>query len=177
MLHFLFILVKQLSSLVVWAKSNHFNSQTLICNMKSVFSLYNLFTGPPFGTRFFTNQISFMETLDHFEEDYTPTQDEKTMAMLSHILTLVAPIVAPLVIFLIKKEESPYVRMHAAESLNFQISVAIYAMVSVPLILIVIGVFLLMAIGILAFVLAIVATIKANEGKFFKYPLTIRLVN
>ena len=117
-----------------------------------------------------------METLDQFEEEYTPTSDEKTMALLSHILTLVAGFVAPLVIYLIKKDESPYVRKHAVESLNFQISIAIYAMVSIPLIFIIIGVFILMAIGILAFVLAIVATVKANEGQFFKYPLTIRLV-
>ncbi len=118
-----------------------------------------------------------METLDHFEEEYTPTSDEKTMAMLSHILTLVAGFIAPLVIYLIKRDESPYVRKHAAESLNFQISVAIYAVVSIPLIFIIVGVFTLIAIGILAFVLAIVATVKANEGQFFKYPLTIRLVN
>lgn len=117
-----------------------------------------------------------METLDHFEEVYTPTSDEKTMALLSHILTLVAGFVAPLVIYLIKKDESPFVRKHAVESLNFQISMSIYAIASIPLMLIIVGFFTLMAIGAMAFVLAIVATVKANEGGFFKYPLTIRLI-
>ncbi|MCF8244435.1 MAG: DUF4870 domain-containing protein [Saprospiraceae bacterium] len=117
-----------------------------------------------------------METLDHFEEEYTPTSDEKTMALLSHILTIVAGFVAPLVIYIIKKDESPYVRRHAVESLNFQISMAIYAFASFILMIIVIGVFTLMAVGVMAFVCAIIATVQANEGKFFKYPLTIRLV-
>ena len=114
--------------------------------------------------------------LDHFEEEYLPTADEKTMALLSHILTIVAGFVAPLVIYLIKKDESPYVRKHAVESLNFQISVAIYAFASFILMFVLIGIFTMIAVGIMAIVCAIIATVKANEGQFFKYPLTIRLV-
>ncbi|MBI1227685.1 MAG: DUF4870 domain-containing protein [Bacteroidetes bacterium] len=117
-----------------------------------------------------------METLDYFEEEYLPTPDEKTMAILSHILTIVAGFIAPLVIYIVKKDESPYVRKHAMESLNFQISVAIYAFASFILMFIIIGFFTMIAVGIMAFVCAIIATVKANEGKFFKYPLTIRLV-
>jgi uncharacterized protein len=118
-----------------------------------------------------------METLDHFEdESYQPTPDEKTMAILSHILTLVSGFLAPLIIYLIKKDESPYVRKHAIESLNFQISIAIYAIGASILMIILIGFFLLIGIAILAVVLAIVATVKASEGKFYKYPFTIRLI-
>ena len=98
------------------------------------------------------------------------------MALLSHILTIVAGFVAPLVIYLIKKDESPYVRKHAVESLNFQISVAIYAFASFILMFVLIGIFTMIAVGIMAIVCAIIATVKANEGQFFKYPLTIRLV-
>jgi uncharacterized Tic20 family protein len=118
-----------------------------------------------------------MEALDYFESDnYQPTQDEKTMALLSHILTLVAGFIAPLVIYIVKKDESPYVRKHALESLNFQISIAIYAIASLILTIVVIGIFLLIAVGILAVVLAIIATVKASEGKFYQYPFTIRLL-
>lgn len=117
-----------------------------------------------------------METLDQFDESYTPTSDEKTMALLSHILTIVAGFIAPLVIYLIKKDESAYVKKHAAESLNFQISLAIYFIGSFILMFVVIGIFTMIAACIMAFVCAILATIKANEGKFFKYPLTIRLI-
>lgn len=117
-----------------------------------------------------------METLDYFEQEYTPTSDEKTMALLAHVLPVVAGFMGPLIIYLVKKDESPFIRKHAAEALNFQISATIYALVSIPLIFIVIGIFTLMAIGVMAIVFAIIGAVKANEGGFFKYPLTIRLV-
>lgn len=117
-----------------------------------------------------------METLDHFEETYTPTPDEKTMALLAHILTIVSGFLAPLIIYLIKKDESAYVKKHAMESLNFQISIAIYFFASFILMFVIIGIFTMIAVAILNFVCAIIATVQANEGKFFKYPLTIRLL-
>jgi uncharacterized protein len=117
-----------------------------------------------------------MSILDQMEDSYEPSQDEKTMALLAHVLTYVGGFVAPLIIFLLKKDESPFVREHALESLNFQISVTIYVIGSVILIFAVIGIFLLIAIGLAAFVLVILATIKASEGKSFRYPLTLRLI-
>ena len=95
------------------------------------------------------------------------------IALLSHILTFVAPILAPLIIYLVKKDESEFVAYHAKESLNFQISMAIYAIL---LFLSIIGILLLWLLGIAIFVLVIVATIKASEGQFYKYPLTIRFI-
>jgi hypothetical protein len=102
-----------------------------------------------------------------------PTSDEKNMALLSHILTLVAGFIAPLVIYLVKKEESAFITAHAKESLNFQITLFI---VFVILFVTLIGILLLWIVGILALVLIIVATIKASEGKLYKYPVNIRLV-
>ncbi len=52
-----------------------------------------------------------------------PTSDEKTLGLLAHILTFVAPFLAPLIIYLIKKDESSFVAWHAKESLNFQITI------------------------------------------------------
>ena len=121
--------------------------------------------------------MSDIAPLDHFDaENYQPTSDEKTMAILSHILTLVAGFIAPLVIYLVKKDESEYVREHAAEALNFQISLTIYFIAAIVLIFVVIGVFLLPILGIGALILTIVATIKASEGKLYRYPLTIRFI-
>ena len=102
-----------------------------------------------------------------------PTSDEKTMALLAHVLTFVASILAPLVIYLIKKDESAFVAAHARESLNFQITVLLICIV---LIISLIGVLLLWAVGILALILVIVATIKASEGKLYRYPFTIRFI-
>ncbi len=117
-----------------------------------------------------------MSVLDQMEDSFEPSQDEKTMALLSHVLTFVAGFLAPLIIYLIKKDESAFVRAHAAESLNFQISLTIYCIAAVILIIVVVGIFLLIGLGLAAFVLVILATIKASEGKDFKYPFTIRFV-
>lgn len=102
-----------------------------------------------------------------------PTSDEKTMALLAHILTVVFPILAPLVIYLLKKDESEFVAFHAKESLNFQITLIL---IMIVLFISIIGILLTWIVGIAAFVLIIVATIKASEGKLYKYPFSIKLL-
>lgn len=102
-----------------------------------------------------------------------PTSDEKTLALLAHILTFVFPLLAPLIIYLIKKDESSFVAYHAKESLNFQITLFI---VCIILFITIIGILLLWVVGIIGVVLVIVATIRAAEGKLYRYPLCIRLI-
>jgi hypothetical protein len=103
------------------------------------------------------------------------TQDERTWALLSHVLSLVGGFVAPLVIWLVKKEDSAYVAEHALESLNFQITVTIAWLVAFALACIG-GFFLLPVIAVYALVMIIIATLKASEGKSYQYPLTLRLI-
>jgi uncharacterized Tic20 family protein len=105
-----------------------------------------------------------------------PTSDEKTLALLAHILTFVFPFIAPLIIYLVKKDESSFVAYHAKESLNFQITLFILGVIFCILIVVIIGIFLLWIEGIAATVLIIVATIRAAEGKLYKYPFCIRLI-
>jgi uncharacterized protein len=105
--------------------------------------------------------------------DYVPTSDEKTLAILSHILTLVAPILAPLIIYLVKKNESKFVEWHAKESLNFQITIAIIIII---LFITIIGILFAWIVAIISLVLVIIATIRASEGKLYKYPFSIRLI-
>ncbi len=118
-----------------------------------------------------------MEESKYLGSDQTPTvpptSDERTMAILSHILNIVAPILAPLIIYLVKKDESSYVAWHARESLNFQITVVL---VCILLIISVIGLLVVWAVGIAALILVIIATIRASEGKLYKYPFTWRLI-
>ena len=104
-----------------------------------------------------------------------PTSDEKTMAILSHILCIVAGFLAPLVIYLVKKD-SPYITAHAKESLNFQLTMIIGHIISFVLWFIIIGVFLTWLLVIANLVLVIIATIKASENKLYKYPFTIRFI-
>src|SRR6185369_15030609 len=102
-----------------------------------------------------------------------PTSDEKTMALLSHVLTLVAGFLAPLIIWLVKKDDSSFVAAHAKESLNFQITCTIICIV---LFITIIGILLIWVVGIVALILVIMASIKANEGKLYRYPFNIRLI-
>ena len=110
-------------------------------------------------------------------------KDARTWAMFCHLGALagyIIPfgnIIAPLVIWLIKKDESPFVDDQGKESLNFQISITIYALVALVLTLIIIGFFLLLAVGIFALVMVIVAAVKANDGEKYRYPLCIRFIN
>jgi uncharacterized protein len=102
-----------------------------------------------------------------------PTSDEKTMGLLSHILALPFPFLGPLIIYLVKKDESNYVAAHAKESLNFQITMLLIVIV---LFITVIGILLIWVVGIINLILIIVATIRASEGKLYKYPFALRLI-
>ncbi|HYE30379.1 MAG TPA: DUF4870 domain-containing protein [Methylomirabilota bacterium] len=96
-------------------------------------------------------------------------------------------ILGPLVVWLLRRNQSPSAAEHAREALNFQLSITLYfivaAGVTVLLIFLVIGVFLLplliigTIIGVLIdVVLMIVAAVKAGNGEFYRYPATIRFV-
>jgi len=85
-------------------------------------------------------------------------------------------IIGPLVVWLMKKDEMPFVNDQGKEALNFQISMSIYMAVSFVLVFVLIGFFGLIALAILDLVLTIMAAVQANEGKAYRYPLTIRFI-
>jgi len=115
-----------------------------------------------------------MDETSIFDEPVVPpTSDEKTMAILAHVLTLVAWFIPPLIIYILKKDESAFVTQHAKESLNFQITITLAAIV---LAITIIGLMLLWALGVVALVFIIIATVRASEGKRYKYPLNIRFI-
>jgi|SRR5580704_765216 uncharacterized Tic20 family protein len=121
-----------------------------------------------------SQQSSFLGTDE--QPLYTPTSDEKTLAVLSHILALVGGFIAPLIIYLIKKDESKFVGDHAKESLNFQITLFLSFIVCFILVFVLIGIFLIWILSIAALILIIVATIRASEGKIYRYPFNLRLI-
>jgi uncharacterized Tic20 family protein len=101
--------------------------------------------------------------------------------MLSHLLSFVAAylflgFVAPLIILLVFGQRSAFVRANAVESLNFNLSWLLYAIISVVLFVVGIGIFLLLGLGIAYVILVVIASIRANNGELYRYPLTIRLV-
>lgn len=102
-----------------------------------------------------------------------PNSDEKTLAILAHVLTIVAWFLPPLIIYILKNQDSSFVGAHAKESLNFQITLTI---VMIILFITIIGIFLMWIVGIIALILVIVATIRASEGKLYRYPFTWRII-
>lgn len=104
------------------------------------------------------------------------SSDERTMAILVHVLSIFFWIFPGLIVYLLKKDESPYVSEHAKEAMNFQISVTIYYIIGIILSLLIIGIFVLIAVGLMNLILCIIATIKASDNVLYRYPFTIRLI-
>lgn len=109
------------------------------------------------------------------------TSDEKNMAMLCHLLALFTGFLGPLIIWLLKKEESAFIDDQGKESLNFQItSFIIFMGLSIVSIIPIIGCFtilLLLAFFVVWFVFIIIATLKAKDGEAYRYPFTMRLLS
>ncbi|MTA41279.1 MAG: DUF4870 domain-containing protein [Actinobacteria bacterium] len=104
------------------------------------------------------------------------SQDEKILGIVMHLLCLVGfPIIGPLIIWLMKKDQSRYLDTQGRELLNFQISYFIYAMISVVLVAALIGIVLLLAVGVASLVLTIIGIVKAADGQVYRFPLCIRL--
>ena len=110
-------------------------------------------------------------------------KDERLWAMFCHLSALIGLIgipgaVGPLVIWLIKREDYGLVNDQGRESLNFQLTMLIGFLLCIPLIFACgIGVALLVVLSILNLVFIIIATIKANEGVPYRYPLCIRFIH
>ena len=110
-------------------------------------------------------------------------QEEKTWGMLAHLTSLSGLIIpfgsllGPLVVWLVKKDTMPFVADQGKEALNFNITVAIAAIVSGVLTLVLIGFLLLAVVAVGWLVLTILATIEANKGVAYRYPFTLRLIN
>jgi uncharacterized Tic20 family protein len=104
---------------------------------------------------------------------YTPTEDERSMAMLVHVLSIFFWILPGLIIYLVKKDESSFVAAHAKEAMNFQLTLTIMYIV---LLISLVGIILLWVPYFIQLALCIVATMKASDRKLYKYPFTIRLI-
>ncbi|HET7756959.1 MAG TPA: DUF4870 domain-containing protein [Steroidobacteraceae bacterium] len=117
------------------------------------------------------------------EPHATPTENERTWGMLAHLAALVGlavpivgNVVAPWVVWVTKREQSAFVGEQARESLNFNISVSIAAIVCSLLVLVFVGVLLGMALFVVWLALTLTAAIRASEGVSYHYPFSLRLV-
>ncbi|MBM7789260.1 DUF4870 domain-containing protein [Tenggerimyces flavus] len=104
-------------------------------------------------------------------------QDERTWSLLAHIGSIILGFLAPLIVLLVKGNESQTVRAHATESLNFQITVLIGYVVSWILAFVLIGFFLVFVVWVVSLIFAIMGTMAASKGEPYKYPFALRLVS
>jgi len=101
------------------------------------------------------------------------TSDDRTYALIMHLGGFFASVFVPLIMWLIKKNDSPFIDHHGRQSLNFHISYFIYTLVSFVLMLVLIGFFLLLAVVAGYFIFTIIAAVEANKGNYYKFPLVI----
>ena len=110
--------------------------------------------------------------------DTAVPQEDKTLALITHLSGIVAGFIVPLIIWLINKDkpEKGFLIDQSKEALNFQITVFIAIVISWILAFVLIGLLLMPLVGIANLVLCIIAGIKANNGESYRYPFALRLI-
>lgn len=109
-------------------------------------------------------------------QTHPATEDDKLFAMLIYLLSLLFPLVAPLIIWLVKRDDSNFVNYHGKEYFNFLISFSIYGFISGLLMFVLIGFLLAPIVGITAFVLTILAAIRSFKGEYYRFPFIFRII-
>jgi hypothetical protein len=97
-------------------------------------------------------------------------------ALLGVFIHFPGHLLAPLIIWLIKRDSSPEIDAHGKEAVNFQISMLIYNAIAAVFCLVLIGFVFLAVLWILNAIFVIIAAIKASDGEFYRYPMTIRFI-
>ena len=112
-----------------------------------------------------------------------PITNVRTWSALCHASALLGVFIhfpghllGPLITWLIKRDDSPEIDAHGKEALNFQISMLIYNVVAAVFCLVLVGFLFLAILWVLNAVFVIIAAIQASDGKFYRYPMTIRFI-
>ncbi len=113
----------------------------------------------------------------------TAPSEARTWAMLCHLAALVGLLgngigflIGPLIVWLWKRGEHPFIDEQGKEALNFQITMFIAFVVAGLLVLVAVGLLLLPILVLLEVILPIVAALKANKGEHYRYPIAIRFI-
>lgn len=110
------------------------------------------------------------------------SESERNWAMFCHLssfASVIIPfggIIGPLICWSSRRYESQFVDTNGKESINFQLSILLYMLVCIPLMFIIIGIFLMIALVILELVCVIQASIRASRGEEYRYPLSIPFI-
>jgi uncharacterized Tic20 family protein len=110
------------------------------------------------------------------------TPDERQMGLFLHLSQLANVIlfpigvIAPIIIWQTQKEKMPALDAHGRMVANWMISMTIYIFASLVLTLVLIGILGLIAFGLMGIIFPIIGAVKANNGEFWQYPLTIKFL-
>ena len=106
-------------------------------------------------------------------------QEDKTLAMITHLSGIVAGFIVPLIIWLINKDkpEKSFLTDQSKEALNFQITLILAYVVCIILSFVLIGAILMPLVWIASVIFMILAGVKSNSGVAYRYPVTLRLIN
>lgn len=120
-------------------------------------------------------------TINALPEAQAPAQS-RTWEVLCHLSSFAGKVIpfghifGPLLVWLLKRAESPDIDHHGKEALNFQLSVTLYLLLLVPFCFVLIGIPFVILLVLLDLVFTIVAAVKASSGQPYRYPLTIRFI-
>lgn len=115
---------------------------------------------------------------DNSNAPYAPSQDERTIAMLIHLLGLLTGFLGPLILWLVKKDQSRFIDHHGKEAVNFMLTAFL---ISIPLLVITIvtlglGFFIYLPVMLIFFIFDILACVEANKGSWHRIPFNIRFI-
>lgn len=97
-------------------------------------------------------------------------------ALLGIFLHFPGHLLPPLIVWLWKRNESALIDAHGKEAVNFQLSMLVYNAIAAVLCVVLVGCLFLVVLWVLNTALCIIAAIQASEGKFYRYPMTIRFI-
>jgi uncharacterized Tic20 family protein len=110
-------------------------------------------------------------------------KNARTWGMVCHLSALAmltcipfANVLGPLIVWLVKGKEIPFVNEQGKEALNFQITMTLVAIAALILSLVGIGIFLGLALVVVNVVFIVLASIAANKGESYRYPVSLRLI-
>ena len=112
------------------------------------------------------------------------TRDARKWATVCHLSALVGLLgngigflLGPLIVWLLKREDDPFIDEQGKEAVNFQITMFLVMLLAGILALLLVGFLIMAVVGLVMIILPIVAAIQANEGRPFRYPFTIRFIS
>jgi uncharacterized Tic20 family protein len=127
--------------------------------------------------------VEVIDMEDKAAEGAELPRDVRKWAMLCHLMALVGLLgngigflLGPLIVWLLKKEDHPFIDEQGKEAVNFQITMFLVLFICLILALVLVGFLLMIVVAFLMTILPIIAALRANEGQAYRYPLAIRFI-